>query len=171
MDKRQKEIIGMMDRVFGLETVRHLEAGDSITALYNMAAHMNGKVVIHPPEGKGLSDADVNFRLRIGGMDVHDGTGGITGFCGWGLTEQAAAENYILSCADTIQKNLELYQGLLDRHKPEAFKGTMGFCFDTSKDKRFDFITTMGESLPPLTEAATVLQQAVKPLTAIKFRK
>jgi hypothetical protein len=171
MDKRQKEIIGMMERAFGIDALRHMEAGDSLTALYNMAAHMHTKVEIINPDRKGQSAADTHYRIKIDRMDVHDGHGGITGFCGWGLTQQGAAENYITSCADAIESSLGIYRGLLDKYKPEDFKGTMGFCLDTSKDKRFDFITTMGEGLPPLGEASTVLQNPVKPLPTIKLRK
>ena len=161
-----------MDRVFGLRTVGLMEEGKSLTALYNLAVYMGSKVdIIEPTQPPEINSAESKYRLKIDGMDVHDGTGGITGFRGWGLTAEEAAENYFLSCADTLGDNIKMYKGLSDKCSAEFVNQSMGFCLDMDKNRRFDFITGMGTPLPSQAVRATVLQDSVKPLPVIKLKK
>ena len=170
MDQSEKDILKMMDRAFGLDSLRLVEAGNSLTALYNLAAYVGRKLEVAEPERRVIKD-DPKFRVRIEGMDVHDGSGGITGFCGWGHTAEDAAENYLALCAHYTQRNIEMYKRLEQECGPGRFKETMGFCLDHSQYKRFDFITPQGQGLASLAERATVLEKPVKPLNRLTLRK
>ena len=170
MDGRQKDIIAMMDHTFGLDTLRLVEEGNSLTALYNLAAYVGRKLKVAEPDPNSILN-DPKVCVGIKGMDVHDGTGGIKGFCGWGKTAEDAAENYLATCADAIQRNIDMYKRLEDETRPGRFKETMGFCLDLSQHKRFDFVTPYGEGLPSLAESATVLDKPVKPFPRFTLRK
>jgi hypothetical protein len=143
MNAEQRAILSMMDKTFGIDTLQHLEAGQSMIALGKLAAHMGRKVDVVEPD-----DYTTKYRVKIDGMDVHNGIGGITGFRGWGATAEAAAADYFIKCADTLRENYMLHQKLQPHHKPEDLNHTMGFCLDLDKQKRFDFMTMLGEDIP-----------------------
>lgn len=142
MNAEQRAILSMMDKNFGLDTLRHLEDGQGMTALGKLAAHMGRNIDIAEPD-----NYTNKYRVKIEGMDVHNGVGGITGFRGWGATTEAAAADYFIKCADTLRENFMLHQKLQPHHKPEDFNHTMGFCLDLDEHKRFDFMTMLGEEI------------------------